>query len=48
MLYHLEELVAFVEVGHDDTLAFRDGPIHADKLAFLTHRVYLVQRKLIL
>ena len=45
---HLEELVTFVEVGHDNTLTFRDGPVDADELALLTHGVYLVQRKLIL
>ncbi len=40
--------MAFVEVRHDDTLPFRDGPVQADELALLTHRVYLVQRELIL
>lgn len=40
--------MAFVEVGHDDTLTLRNGPVQAHELALLAHRVYLVQRELIL
>lgn len=40
--------MTFVEVSHDDTLALRNGPVQADELALLAHRVYLVQRELIL
>ncbi len=45
---HLEELVAFVQVGHDDALSLRDRPVYANELPLLPHRVDLMQRKLVL
>jgi hypothetical protein len=46
--YHLEQLVALVEMRHDYTLALGYGPVGADELAVLAHRVDLEERKLVL
>ena len=46
--HHLQQLVALIEVRHDNTLPFRYGTVHADELAVLPHGVNLVQGQLIL
>ena len=45
---HLEELVAFVEVSHDQALALRYRAVTTKEFAILAHRIYLEQSKLIL
>ena len=45
---HFQELMAFVQMGHDDTLPFGYCAIHTDELAVSPHRVNLMQSELIL
>ena len=40
--------MALVQVGHDNTLPFRDRAVDADELALTPHRVDLVESKLVL
>ena len=40
--------MALIEMRHNDALTLRDCAIYANELAFLAHRIYLVQSELIL
>jgi len=46
--HHLEELMAFVEMGHDYALALRYQAVTPKEFAILAHRIYLEQSELIL
>jgi hypothetical protein len=46
--HHLEELMAFVEMSHDQALALRYRAVTAKESAILAHRIYLEQSELIL
>ena len=45
--HHFHELVALVQVRHDDTLTLRHRPICADELAVFSHLVNLIERQLV-
>ena len=46
--HHSKELVAFIQVGHDDTLTFGNVPIGAHEMTIFPQGSDLMQRKLIL
>lgn len=45
---HLEKLVRLGQVGNEDGLAFRDGPVARHEFAVLPHRVNLMQSEVVL